>query len=177
MQRKSKYQVGQEFSNNKRLVELLGSDPKFRTSRWMWQCTKCSKIYGPSLINSITRIDRSPRCCFMPKGNQAGRWKGHEQLSGVWLYQYQSDAKKKGREFSVTPEQLWEIWIKQEGRCAYTNWPLLHGLDASLDRIDSALGYTVDNVQWVHRDINRMKSDFTEKDFLRFCKAVAKQSE
>jgi len=34
-------------------------------------------------------------------------------------------------------------------------------------------GYIIGNVQWVHRDINRMKWGMTEDVFIRWCKRVA----
>ena len=43
---------------------------------------------------------------------------------------------------------------------------------ASLDRIDSSKGYTKSNIQWVHKDINKMKSDFSMLRFLELCYAV-----
>lgn len=174
---KMKYKVGDEFPNHKRLTEYMGSHPKFRTSLWMWECMNCGKIYGPSLTNSITRLDRGPKCCFMPKGKETGRWLGHEEMTGVFLGSYAYNAKKRGHEWSVTPEQLWSKWIDQQGLCAYTGRQLTHGVDASLDRIDNQRGYFPDNIQWVHTDINRMKSDFDAEYFIQLCKEVTENTE
>lgn len=49
-----------------------------------------------------------------------------------------------------------------------------NGKTASLDRIDSSLGYIPGNVQWVHKSINQMKWDFPQSEFIEFCKLVAK---
>lgn len=100
-------------------------------------------------------------------------WRGHEGISGVFLGYYQADAKRKGRVWDVTPEYLWSVWQAQEARCALTAIELTHGKDASIDRIDSSLGYTPGNVQWVHRDVNRMKSDFDQDYFIEMCKKIA----
>ena len=43
---------------------------------------------------------------------------------------------------------------------------------ASLDRIDSSKGYTIDNIQWLHKDINKMKWDFSQEKFLELCKKI-----
>jgi len=40
---------------------------------------------------------------------------------------------------------------------------------ASLDRIDSTKGYTIDNVQWVHTIVNRMKWNTDENEFIKWC--------
>lgn len=116
---------------------------------------------------------RSTRCgaCAFSRANNP-RWKGYEELTGVWLQTYKYGAEKRGVTWLVTPEQIWSVWLLQEGRCAYTGWKLTHGVDASLDRIDNTRGYEPDNIQFVHRDINKMKSDFTEGRFLELCGAV-----
>jgi hypothetical protein len=168
-----KYKVGDEFPNGKRLTKYVGSHPKFRTSLWMWECVKCGKESGPSLTNSITRLDKSPRCCGMPRKEKTGRWLGHEEITGVFLGTYRYGAAKRGLAWDVTPEHLWSLWVKQGGACVYTGLSLTHGETASIDRIDNTQGYIEGNVQWVHRDINRMKSDFTEDRFLALCRLVA----
>ena len=33
---------------------------------------------------------------------------------------------------------------------------------------------TVDNIQWVHKDLNRMKFDLSEDKFIRYCELVSK---
>lgn len=43
------------------------------------------------------------------------------------------------------------------------------------NRKNSSLGYTTENVQWVHKDINRMKSDFSDNYFIEMCSNVALQ--
>lgn len=176
MSGKMKYSVGHEFPNGKRLTEYVGSHPKFRTSMWMWECVKCGKVGGPSLTNSISR-PKGPACCFQNKsGNENGRWKGYKELTGVFLSSYEYGAKKRGIEWNVTPEYIWSVWESQNGICAYTGLELVHGSTASLDRRDNALGYVEGNVQWIHRDINRMKSDFSESYFLEMCREVTKNS-
>lgn len=47
---------------------------------------------------------------------------------------------------------------------------------ASLDRIDSSKGYTKENVQWVHKDINMMKQEYTTEVFLGWCKKVVEHN-
>jgi hypothetical protein len=65
---------------------------------------------------------------------------------------------------------LLEPWIsnnKKQGR----------RMSASLDRIDSSKGYIVGNVQWVHKDINRLKWDLSQEKFIELCKLVAEYNE
>ena len=44
---------------------------------------------------------------------------------------------------------------------------------ASLDRIDSSKGYIEGNVQWVHKDINKIKTDMSDNKFIEWCKLIA----
>lgn len=93
--------------------------------------------------------------------------------------------KGKDRQCTITLQYLKELWEKQGGRCPYTGWELdnpettkdwdnrpLHPRRASLDRIDSSLGYVPGNVQFVSVIANFAKCDFPEDVLLQFCKAV-----
>jgi hypothetical protein len=44
---------------------------------------------------------------------------------------------------------------------------------ASLDRIDSSKGYTIDNVQWVHKTVNLMKRELNQQDFIDICNKIS----
>jgi hypothetical protein len=80
---------------------------------------------------------------------------------------------------SLTIEQAWELYQKQEGKCALSGLPIFFPatnkgeFTASLDRIDSSKGYIEGNVQWVHKDINIMKNKFPQDYFIKICKLVA----
>jgi archaellum component FlaC len=43
----------------------------------------------------------------------------------------------------------------------------------SLDRIDSKLGYIEGNVQWLHKDVNYMKQEYSQEYYIDICKKVA----
>ena len=78
-------------------------------------------------------------------------------------------------------EYAWELYQKQQGKCALSKIPIVFGLanhrtsctTASLDRIDSTIGYIKDNVQWVHKSINIMKCDLSSDIFIGFCHSVS----
>ncbi|AFY81773.1 hypothetical protein [Oscillatoria acuminata] len=96
-------------------------------------------------------------------------------------------AGMKGRECSLTLEDLKQLWERQGGRCVYTGWELenpsttngwlrcdRHPRRASLDRIDSTQGYRLGNVQFVSVMANYAKRDFEEEHLWKFCAAVVK---
>ncbi len=86
--------------------------------------------------------------------------------------------RRGGIEFNITQEQLWDLYKQQNGKCIYsgldidfgdTKYEQTHGVTtASLDRIDSAGGYTNGNIQYVHKDINFMKQVFPENLFFYY---------
>ena len=84
--------------------------------------------------------------------------------------------------FIVTQEQAWKLFQSQEGNCALSGVPLrlvknwstrTRGQTASLDRIDSSLGYVDGNLQWVHKDVNYMKRTLDQLTFIQWCKKIA----
>jgi hypothetical protein len=94
-------------------------------------------------------------------------------------------AKRRKHECSVTLADLKQLWEKQQGICPYTGWNLLLlpsttdyqnatlTIDrASVDRIDSSLGYTPENIQFVAVIANFAKNIFTEQDLIKFCHDV-----
>jgi 5-methylcytosine-specific restriction endonuclease McrA len=90
--------------------------------------------------------------------------------------QAKKSAKDRGREFSLTTPELHELWDAQEGCCALCGGKLGVTGDgwcaASIDRIDPARGYTMDNVQWTHWRCNDAKTNMTNEDFINMCAAI-----
>lgn len=61
----------------------------------------------------------------------------------------------------ITLSELYEIWNRQRGRCAYSDIKLKlvyfvcsHDFAASLERIDTKKGYTKDNVCFIWKNLN-----------------------
>lgn len=114
------------------------------------------------------------------KGKDHPGWKGYGELSGTHLNSIKSNAKHRSIQYSVSPEYLWNLFLKQNRQCALTGNPLVMNNDsertASLDRKDSDKGYVEGNVQWVHKTINSMKMDLSESEFLKWCRNVVEHT-
>lgn len=89
--------------------------------------------------------------------------------------------KERNMEFNITLEYIDKIFKNQNGKCVYTGRPLQFtrsykkrriNQTASLDRIDSTKGYIEGNIQWVHKEINWLKSDTSHEDFINICKEI-----
>jgi len=118
----------------------------------------------------------SPRksCGCKRIGSDNYGWKGYKGLSGERFCQIRRGAKSRNLDFQISKEEIWDLFERQNRKCALTGWYLTMGTGetASLDRIDSSKGYTVDNIQWVHKDVNTAKMAMVEEDFIRLCAAV-----
>jgi hypothetical protein len=115
-------------------------------------------------------------------GKYSEKFKGYESISGTYWYTLKRNADERRLQFGITIQEAWALFVKQEGRCALTGVllepPYTRGIGtASIDRIDSAKGYLPGNIQWVHKDINIMKSDMKELDFIHLCSLVVRKSE
>lgn len=84
----------------------------------------------------------------------------------------QRGAKARNIECLVTKEYLNNLFIKQNGICAITGDVLPDINKASLDRLDSSLGYIEGNVQWVTVQANESKHVMTMAELITFCKKV-----
>ena len=168
-----KYRVG-DIVGNAQLLEG-GFRDEWRNWRWMWKCLRCEAINGPSAISAIRGSEGCKHCKRTLSGASNPLWTGYEEISGERLWDYRYGAEKRGYEWAVTPKDLWDVWLFQDGKCAYTGIQLIQGIDASLDRIDNDRGYVIDNIQWVHKDINRMKGIFDDTYFMDLCGSVAAQ--
>lgn len=146
--------------------------------RWVCRC-QCGKI--KSLFSfHLRKRAKTCRSCFMkgrakPRGNKSPHWTGCGEISGKHWASILRHAKDRGHAVEITVEQAWQLVLDQKHKCKFTGVVLLFGelQTASLDRIDSNLGYTLDNVQWVHKSINLMKGSMSDLELIEWCRLVA----
>ena len=123
-----------------------------------------------------TRANKSPNRKNSLSSNPY--WKGHEEIPRAWFSKYFLKAgRKKKREGTISMEDVWNLYLKQDKKCALTGIPISFektnvGYSASIDRIDSNIEYHLYNIQLVHKDINLMKNHFNEDYFISMCQKV-----
>lgn len=117
-------------------------------------------------------------CCTV--GNLQSRAKRNSTIEGraiVFLQNAKKSAIKRQQEFSVTVDDIVKCWAYQDQICAYSGRQMTlkagHLNTVSIERIDSAVGYTFENTILVCQAINRMKSDYNFEDFYNLCRDVA----
>lgn len=75
---------------------------------------------------------------------------------------------------SASYVELAHLWKQQRGRCAVTD-RRLNRQNSHLDHIVSIVKggkSTIENLRWVHRDVNYAKRDLSEAEFLSLCREV-----
>lgn len=150
-------------------IKIVGKS-KNGTNIWECEC-ECGGITQVRTSQLKNKTIKSCGCYRKRKNNH--KWTGFAGMSGGRLSEIRYRAYKKNMDFDLDCEFLWRLYEeKQNKKCAITNLSIDLNIDASLDRIDSNLGYTKDNVWWVHKDINKMKMDLSLKDFINYCEII-----
>lgn len=148
-------------------------------------------------LRYYAKLGKTPRCIscsrketFLRSSNIQESFRARREaakvglLSGTFYSHIKQCALARGLSFELSREFLWELIKSQEFRCALSGVEIVLSLErkksdpnfdiitASLDRKDSLLGYLPNNVQWVHKKVNRMKSDMPEEEFFRLCSLI-----
>ncbi len=146
--------------------------------------TNYSSWHSAKTRNGVCKSCRTAIANQSPKRNTKkennSQWKGYKEIPYHWFSRYFERKRSKNRKVKqgdITIEQVYDVWINQNKKCA------LSGLDigfyddgsthtCSIDRIDSLGHYTIDNIQLVHKDINLMKNRFNQDYFIKMCQLI-----
>ncbi len=174
---KFKNYTGQRFD---RLIALTVDEVRRGHTFWKFECV-CGNIVSRAIRSVLTnKYNACPSC---RKGNGSHAWKGYKNFPKDVFNTIRHSARAKDLPFEVDIQYLWNLFEQQNGQCALTGWPIEFNKSyrtktqktASLDRIDSRLGYVKGNLQWVHRDVNKLKKNMKNEIFISVCKAVAER--
>lgn len=174
--------IGEKFGD----WEVI-SEKTEKYQRWYKFHVRCKCGAESFILGNTLRQGRST--CCKSCGNDK-HYKGVGNLSSTFFSRILEGAKKRNIQVSVTKEQILELLEKQDYKCALSGLPLImsktfskdrtnlaSSTTASLDRIDSNKSYTVDNVQWIHKHINKMKNAFNQDYFIEICSKIVNHSE
>lgn len=142
------------------------------------KCKHCGKIFL-KLSHTIGKT----KCQCIKTISGAHNFEGYNLISKRYFISCSNGAFSRGISFNISIQDMWKKWVEQKGKCALSGVELKIGTNirkrkdftASLDRIDSKVGYEYSNIQWVHKDLNKMKMNFPNEYFIEMCKLVAKQ--
>lgn len=129
---------------------------KYSLEHNLLQCTKCRPFY---------RVNKKL-----------------ESITGSYWGRVKIGAKSRNIPIKITQDDAYNQLVEQKFKCALTgldiaiNYKSVGETTASLDRINSKKGYTKNNIQWVHKDINKMKMNFNESYFIKLCKLIVNKN-
>lgn len=152
-----------------------------KNKRWCKPCPSCGKLQtylrkNYAILSFLEKKECKKCSNRRPENNKHKGW-----IDGVlresFVNKLKTGAILRNIEWNLEYEYLAKLLKNQNFKCA------LSGIEiqakgsqkntASLDRINSEKGYIVDNVQWVHKDVNFMKQKFNQEYFISMCKTIA----
>jgi hypothetical protein len=160
-----------------RLTVVAAAQPVNNQAKWVCQCI-CGNVCV--VVGNRLRNGKTQSCGCLRKAAYA--WKGYEEISGNFWTRLQRIAAARNLPFTITVQQAWRLFLRQERKCALSGVSLTFRRSqadrtrpqtASLDRIDSKKGYTPRNIQWVHKTVNLMKNVLSQSEFVGWCKHIA----
>lgn len=126
------------------------------------------------------RIDRQnpKRKAYAKEYKRINNWKYKKQIqerTKRWtkslhgrFITYRSSARKRELVFTLTEEEVKNI-VSQP--CFYCN--TFKNVTSGIDRVDSSIGYILENCVPCCFMCNRMKSNYSAEDFVEHCKQIA----
>lgn len=156
-----------------------------RAPYWKIICIHCNVEKTLSRHKIINSCQKGCRKCIKDRfsGIDSPLWKDTDikKVTGIYYQKTKHQAEKRKIPFQITRKEMDAKFIEQNGKCIYTGYDLFFGDNyqngnASIDRINSKEGYISNNIQWVHKDINIMKWDFSHDQFINICKLITENT-
>lgn len=155
---------------------LCNKEVIYDTYKKFWQakkrnsvCKSCRTVIGNTSVNRDSK-----------SREKNSQWKGYKEIPYGWFSRYfeRRNKNRTRKNGTITIENVHDLWIKQNKKCALTGLPIGFYDDGkthtcSIDRVDSLKEYDLDNIQLVHKDINLMKNRFTHCYFIEMCRLVS----
>jgi hypothetical protein len=176
------------------VIGRLAVDGK-RYARWQCIC-KCGNrkvVLGGNLLSGRTKscgcLQTESRFIHARhtnrrRGERNLNWTGHGEISGSWWRNLQRNARERNLSVEITLGQAWELFLRQDRKCALTGLPLAFASrcsgdeqTASLDRIDNSRGYVPGNVRFLHKTMNEIKFDRSDEETLRFARLMVEHED
>lgn len=169
--------ISVKIGDNFDMLTVIGFTNKTKNNdhgRFLIIC-KCACGNKKTLRLDILKSRDKNHCGCMPPAHCVKVGK----LYRCFFNEIKGAAKIRKIDFNLTIEQIWYLYEKQNGKCALSGIKIDFGKQAklpntaSLDRIDSLKPYIIDNVQWLHKDVNKMKMNLDQDRFIHLCKLIS----
>lgn len=181
----NKFRIGDKLHllTIKSKIGLLADNGKRKHNYIYWlclcECGNQTKVSTPSLNNGHVKS-----CgCIISKFDRTRNIKNNTLIPTYLFNQIERGAKSRNIEFNISIDYIWFLFNIQNKKCSLSKLDLTFpknarekNYTASLDRIDSNIGYIEGNVQWVHRDINLMKNSLSQDYFIKMCSLICEEN-
>ena len=156
----------------------LPEDVRKVDGRWVRECPTCGSEVSHLRRNYCVNASLNEQPCIKcsnANNHPAGMF-GPVRIA--WYNSFQKSAVSRGYAWEITIEDIATLYELQAGKWAFTGWNVgwseTHwNHSASIDRIDNNKGYTLDNIQIVHKSVNMARGTITVNDFMEMCLAIA----
>lgn len=153
-------------------------------NRWYKPCPSCDNSQSylrKNYAEESLRLGKLCKACSNKQVSNCHRgW--HRGIRVSWFNQFKAGAETRGLDWTLTIDDVADVYDKQNGLCALTDESIAfpevghpQKAIASIDRIDSAKGYVKENIQLVTRQVNMMKQSYSQELFIQTCIKVAKK--
>lgn len=173
--------IGKQFGK----LIVVGEAPYHKNdfAPYWWCKCECGKKTSVRAYHLTKGITKSCGGLVHRTGTSHFHWNGCGDIAGTHFSFLHKQAKRRQISFHLSKSELWDLFLKQNKKCALSGVELtfdscrkLKDGNASLDRIDSSKGYVKGNVQWVHKTINIMKHISSSADFIKWCQLVVQNN-
>lgn len=140
------------------LTAIEPLEQRARDGSVVWKCKcRCGKILYEKCHDLTCYKISSCGCKPHSRLSASKLWAGYKDISGTFFSNLKYGAIKRGLEFSITIESLWELYLKQDCKCKLSGLPISfisgistseHKQTASVDRINNSEGYTNSNIHY-----------------------------
>ncbi len=139
----------------------------------------CGRIFHTTPHHILTKHTKSCGCFIANKHSPT--WGGYEEISGKEFNKVRFGAVRRNIQFSITIEEIWSLYLKQDRKCALSGLDIWWGTkdkisNASIDRIDNNKPYNLDNIQILHKDVNMMKRHHSNDYIIYLCQLCGNNS-
>jgi hypothetical protein len=149
--------------------------------RYYKPCPECGDLKSYLRLCYAKQSLKLNKCCKKCSNRKTDNchrgW--HRDIRISWFNKFKISAELRDIIFDISIDDIADLYIKQNKKCALTNWDIKFSdighpqkTDVSIDRIDSKNGYTLNNIQLIHKKVNMMKQIYTQEEFKEVCIAV-----
>ena len=159
----------------------------------MLECPQCGQERAVRKHRAASHPDSLCRHCHgrrfgaaQKTGTENTHYRGTAHIPMSRYSRWRANARHAGRKWTLTIDEIEQLYQRQHGRCALTGEELVYEAHEShrndprvisLDRIDNERPYTPSNVRMTTWRANRIKHTMTDAELADFCRAILARQE